>query len=590
MTLSDLILALLNHLWQSTLFVAAAWLLSLALRNNQARTRHWVWLIASVKFLVPFSFLIALGGHLGWSTAPAVRQSAFSVVEQIGRPLVVPAAFVSTASAAVPATKDVLSLVLLAIWVTGCGIVAFSWWMRWRRVRAAVRAGSPLALELSVPVLSSPALLEPGIFGIVRPVLLLPDGITERLRHEQVKAILAHELCHVRRRDNLAAAVHMAVEAIFWFHPLVWWIGARLVEERERACDEEVLRLGNEPQVYAESILQTCRFYLESPLACMSGVTGSDLKKRIVRIMTHRVTHRLTLTTKLVLAAAAALAIAAPVTFGLVNAPQSEAAASTAESAGPKPSFEVASIKPNHSADRFIDMRMAPGGRFTANNITAKQLIENAYDIRDFQISGGPKWLDSAKYDIVAKAADSPQKDENTLSESERNLFANQNRQRLQSLLASRFNLQCHSTTKEGTVYALVLAKNGPKLQAAPPGQERSPNRGMRMRPGQLDGQSATISFLARALSGQLGRTVVDKTGLTGLYNFTLQWTPDQQQAQMFKGPGAGPEGPDGAPPPDASGPSIFTAVQEQLGLKLESAKGSVEILVIDHVEPPSEN
>src|SRR6185312_10120322 len=149
------------------------------------------------------------------------------------------------------------------------------------------------ALKTDLPTLSSPALLEPGVFGILRPVLLLPEGITDRLTSEHLSAILAHELCHVRRRDNLTAAIHMAVEAIFWFHPLIWWLGVRLVEERERACDEEVLRLGNKPHVYAESILKTCQFYLESPLTCMSGVTGSDLKRRVVRIMTQRIVDRL---------------------------------------------------------------------------------------------------------------------------------------------------------------------------------------------------------------------------------------------------------------------------------------------------------
>ena len=118
-----------------------------------------------------------------------------------------------------------------------------------------------------------------GVFGILSPVLLWPRRIAERLGDEQVEAILAHELSHVRRRDNLAAALHMIVQALFWFHPLVWWLGARLVDERERACDEEVIRLGSEPQVYAESILKTCEFYVESRLACVAGVTGSDLKQ-----------------------------------------------------------------------------------------------------------------------------------------------------------------------------------------------------------------------------------------------------------------------------------------------------------------------
>jgi bla regulator protein BlaR1 len=135
--------------------------------------------------------------------------------------------------------------------------------------------------------------MEPGVVGIFRPVLLLPEGILDRLTPAQLEAIVAHELCHVRRRDNLTAAIHMVVETIFWFHPLVWWIRARLIDERERACDEEVLRLGNQAEVYAESILEACKLYLESPLACVSGVTGSDLKKRIESIMANRHAVRL---------------------------------------------------------------------------------------------------------------------------------------------------------------------------------------------------------------------------------------------------------------------------------------------------------
>ena len=107
--------------------------------------------------------------------------------------------------------------------------------------------------------MSAPDLIEPGIVGVLRPVLLLPEGIAEQLNQTQLDAILAHEFCHVRRKDNLTATIHMAVQAIFWFHPLTWWIGARLVDERERACDEEVLRRGCKPNVYAESILAICR-------------------------------------------------------------------------------------------------------------------------------------------------------------------------------------------------------------------------------------------------------------------------------------------------------------------------------------------
>jgi hypothetical protein len=116
-----------------------------------------------------------------------------------------------------------------------------------------------------------PARLEPGVFGIFRSVLLVPEGIAERLTPEQFQAILAHEMCHVRRLDNLTSAVHMVVEAVSWFHPLIWWIGARIVEERELGCDAEVVRLGNDPEAYAAGILNVCRFYLSSPLACAPG-------------------------------------------------------------------------------------------------------------------------------------------------------------------------------------------------------------------------------------------------------------------------------------------------------------------------------
>src|SRR5437879_12660320 len=174
-------------------------------------------------------------------------------------------------------------------------------------------------------MLLSRSSLEPGIFDITRPVLLWPEGISERLEDAHLEAILAHELCHVRRGDNLAAALHMVVEAIFWFHPLVWWLGARLVEERERACDEAVLESGSDRKIYAESILKVCEFCLSSPLTCVSGVTGADLKKRMVHIMTDRISHKLDFSRKLLLGMAAFLAVALPITFGLLNATPSRA-------------------------------------------------------------------------------------------------------------------------------------------------------------------------------------------------------------------------------------------------------------------------
>jgi beta-lactamase regulating signal transducer with metallopeptidase domain len=200
--------------------------------------------------------------------------------------------------------------------------------------------------------MSSSALMEPGVFGVRHPVLLLPEGIVDRLTPAQLNAVLAHEMCHVRRRDNLTAAIHMAVEAIFWFYPLAWWIRARLIEERERACDEAVLQFGSDAEVYAEGILTVCKFYVESPVACVSGISGSDLKKRITRIMTQSFGHKLTWGRKLLLAVIGIAAIVLPLAFGLLNAVPSRA-----QSQDSNPSahvYEVASIRPNKSGNNMV--------------------------------------------------------------------------------------------------------------------------------------------------------------------------------------------------------------------------------------------
>jgi len=273
---------LANHLWQSTLFAAAAWLLTLALRRNSARIRHAIWLAASMKFLVPFSLLITAGTHVpSTHTAPPPRQFS-KAFASAGEPFTIP-----PPAYHIPVTRRP-SPVLPVIWLCGSGCVFAFWFIRWRRVRKMLRTATPLYPRLPIETLSSPSQPEPGIFGLFRPILLLPEGIEHHLTPAQLRSVIAHELVHVRRRDNLAAAIHMLVEALFWFHPLVWWIGARLVDERERACDEAVLTEGSEPQAYAEGILGVCRLYLESPLPCVSGVTGADLKKRVEAIMINR--------------------------------------------------------------------------------------------------------------------------------------------------------------------------------------------------------------------------------------------------------------------------------------------------------------
>ena len=613
--------ALGNHLWQSTLFAVTAGFLTLILRKNHARSRYWLWLAASLKFLMPFSLLVGIGSQLAWSRASVgtgTKAGLYFAMEEVSQPFTHPT--MSMVSRATPSTLSqslihLLPALLVAAWLCGLVIVPVVWYVRWRRIAAAIREAVPLekgrevealcrleriaGTRQRIEILSSRASLEPGIFGIARPVLVWPEGISERLDDAHLDAVLAHELWHVRRRDNLAAAIHMVVEAMFWFHPLVWWLGARLMDERERACDEEVLALGSEPQVYAESILKTCEFCVGFPLSCVSGVTGADLKKRIVRIMTEAVARKLDFRRKFLLTTAGLLAVAGPVVFGLLHATPSQASTQTQDTATAF-AYEVASIRPNKSGGNTVRIMSRRDG-LTATGATLKMLIKTAYQVEDHQIAGAPNWFDSEKYDIEAKVDRSVAEELPKLSEDRRAL---ETQRMLQALLADRLKLTLHRETKELPVYELVIVKNGPKLQEAKPGDPSASEikrpdglpagphtMRMSMEGGarELTGQGLPVASLVRLLSGQLHRTVLDKTGLTAKYNFTLKWTADQS-VPMFRGTEGGQPAPDTAPPPESSGPSLFTAIQEQLGLKLESQKGPVEIIVIDHVEKPSEN
>ena len=320
--------ALAAHLWQSTAFACAAGLLTLAFRPNRAQVRYWLWLAASLKFLLPFTALMSLGSQVHWD--PAARQVArqiappqFSIaMERMAQPF--PARLPLT-----PAPASHWPAGMAGLWACGLAAFAILRLRSWLHVRAALRASRPVEIPAAVAVRSAPGLLEPGVVGWWRPVILLPDGIMERLTPAQLEAVMAHELCHVRRRDNLFAAMHMVVESVFWFHPLVWWIGARLVEERERACDEAVLHLGGEPRTYADAILNVCKLYVESPLVCVSGVTGANLKLRIEAIMMNRTGRGLNRARKLLLACAGAAALAGPVALGVMmgvgNAPAAHA-------------------------------------------------------------------------------------------------------------------------------------------------------------------------------------------------------------------------------------------------------------------------
>ena len=319
-----------------------------------------------------------------------------------------------------------------------------------------------------IELLLSQASLEPGIFGIARPVLIWPEGISQHLDDVHLEAVLAHEVWHVRRRDNLFASLHMLVEAVFWFYPLVWWLGARLIDERERACDEEVVALGNDRQIYAESILRVCEFCLGSPLPCVSGVTGADLKKRMVHIMNDSILQKLGFARKLLLTATASAAIAVPVLFGVLKATPSHAQSQAAATATlPASSFASVSIKPYEPPDngpqKSNAMFSLQVGGFSARGITLETLIRMAYHVQGSQMVGGPDWLNSTKFDVNAQLDDAA---EQALHAQLSDGSKVDDQIILKSLLANYFKMAAHSEAKNLPAYNLVVDSNGSKLQA----------------------------------------------------------------------------------------------------------------------------
>jgi uncharacterized protein (TIGR03435 family) len=599
---------LANHLWQSTVFAGVAGLLTLVLRENRARVRHWVWLIASCKFLFPLSLLIALGAQMQWRVAPEIARSDLSMaMAEVSQPFMFSTEAPRFAKVA-PVAARPLPALLWGIWACGFLGIAASWWVRWRRFRAAISRGTVLPFELALPVVCVSTLVEPGVFGILRPVLLLPEGIFGRLTPAQLEAVIGHELCHVRHRDNLIAAIHMFVETVFWFHPLVWWIGKRMVEERERACDQEVLRLGSEPRVYAEGILSICKLYAESPLACVSGVTGADLKKRIESIMKNRAVVRLDFPRKAVLAAAGIAALLLPIAVGIVNAPFVRAQSSAQQK---RLTFDVASVKSvavpggvSLMEDGRIGVRKGGGTQIPPNTggpgtddpgrihwplISLKQLLRRAWD--SFYEIDGPGWLDSRAVTVDATMPPDTNKA--------------QFQEMLRNLITERFGLHYHAGKKEITGYALVIAGNRPKMKASadqaeaeyarpprPTGRDKDGfpilppvsgkmmvNFGMGDR-SRIIAQQVTMKALAENLGSQMKGIVKDATGLTAKYDFTLTYA----SLEPLPAPAHMPE--ELEPVPD-----LFAALQSQLGLKLERKPVPVEVFVVDQMnKTPTRN
>jgi bla regulator protein BlaR1 len=623
MILTTFLSLLADHLWQSTAFAFAAALVALTAKKNPARVRYWIWWIASVKFLVPFSLLVTVGGQLsrGLGTAEAATPPMPVVLNQIAQPFTSNMAWtIASSSTAAPVEKSTATFpaVAVVLWLTGSVLMLLRWGRGWRRIRRLTaksrnasfliqsrelqvlrRLETRACLRRSLDMVSSEAVMEPCVFGLLRPTLIWPTGLSQRLTDDEIEGILLHELAHDRRRDNLTSAVHMLVEAFFWFHPLVWWVGKRLLEERETACDEDVLHLGGAPHAYAEGILKVCEFCLATPLTCAAGVTGADLKRRIEGVLENSAVLQLSWKRTALLVFTATAIVVSPVLLGFTQTPLRE-------------TFEVVSVRVNAGGPGGrglpIDPRydfLAPSecrgniqlnpGRLVVTAGPLYRLVALAYGkncrltIEQNLISGGPDWTKPLAFDIQATIP------EGTPAYTAQQLFNGEApilQKMIQNFLADRFKLVLGHNTKEIPVYNLVVVKmdkfrlseDQTPLSPPPPGDARPPDPsappprgsfGVGVDPPagkvMIRANAAPISTIINFIQGNVGRMVVDKTGL-GLIDIPAQ-TLDVGPYEIS---------------PTAQ--TVWPDIMQQLGLRMVPARGPAEVLVIDHAEKPLEN
>jgi uncharacterized protein (TIGR03435 family) len=446
------------------------------------------------------------------------------------------------------------------------------------RQQALDRLKTRLRVSRPVRLLVSSLVQAPSVVGWLRPVVLVPVGALTGLPPGHIEALLLHELAHIRRHDYLVNVLQSIVETLLFYHPAVWWISGHIRTERELCCDDMAVSVTGDVLTYARALaeLEPAR---PAHVSAAMAASGGSLVHRIARLLGQSRPVPRTLAGPGIVATAILLAITAFAVFGQPAA---------------RPKFEAASIKASATTN-FRMVRPLPG-RLEAD-APVRLLMQNAYTVQPFQIVGGPDWIDSTRYQVEAKADGNANRAQLFLM--------------LQSLLEDRFQLKIHRETRDLPVYTLVAARSGLKLPSpkegacdtvgpdAPPdwagGQMRPPQQGqpplahcgnvtvaLASSGARMQGGNIPMQEFVRMLSMVLDRSVIDKSGFTGLFDLRLDFLPDETTPAL-------PAPPPGAPL-DSSSPSILTAIQEQLGLRLESSKGPVEVIVVDHVERPSAN
>lgn len=540
--------ALANHLWQSTLFLGIVACLTLFLKKNNARVRYCLWLAASAKFMVPFALLTVAGAQIPWPVRSAdgsdMLSAAGRVVARItnlgGKGATPP--IVHSAN-----SGDIVLVALAVIWLAGTLAVATRALLLWARVHQRLRESSQTGLPFVAPVRSSPSQLEPAVVGFFRPTLLLPQGIDERLAPEEMRAVLAHEQCHVLWHDNLAAAFHTVVEALFWFNPLIWWLSSRLIDERERACDERVLADGHAPKTYAEGILKVCEHYLQFRFACVAGIGGTNLGQRIDAIMRNELVEPLNRVRKLVITAMAASAIVVPVIAGSLASTRALARASASD-----PAMRVFIHLSSPDEEHVLARKLSPeSGRWIIDvKLPLRSLIAEAYGVSESQVVG----RDWSRDRIYRNTAYSPP---SSTTKGDRAL--------LQDLLARHFGLVVKTESQSFEGYVLRNSAGNTKFKSG----VDDAGKQIRFYPHGVDMTNGPMSALVRFLERGLNAPVVDQTGLHGNYDYKFTWASSAP----------------GAPDPATAAKALET----QLGLLLQAESVTAHVIHVISMKPPSE-
>jgi bla regulator protein blaR1 len=581
---------LLNHFWQSTLIAALAWAACASVfKANSPGLRFGIYVTASLKFLVPFALLVEAGR---WSTfprmiSPAQSREVFEITGT-GTRVLAPATFGVVTPPQKPTNIEELLFTALVIgWALGASVVFGRWLRHWITIRKLARGAEPAGMFRGVRLLRSKRMrderIEPGVFGLWRQSILIPQGIEEHLTPAQLQAVLAHEWQHARRRDNLTAWLHVIVQALFWFHPLVWIVGRRLADEREMACDQGVLKSAD-PDDYAEAILTVCKFYFSPSHSHATGITSANLKARIEAIVKNEKPREMTKVRRWALAATvASLLLAAPLvgwlTAQAAAIQQGNSFIGLATSAEKR--FDVASIKENVSGLPGFQLGPPRLGGITIINVPLAGIVAQSFRTNRSMLAGAPDWTASTRYDITGKGPDPTVENPEVW-------------EMMRSLLIDRFHLQYHIEHREMPVYALTVLPRGHTLTAAEKGRCAKaikdgllcggiPGPGMPSPPYGLAIHNMPIGALITAIGQRAGRPIVDHTGLDGRYDAVITWVPEGVKLEDL----------DVRDVPREYRPqnmSLSEALEKQAGLRLEPGRASMPVLVIDSISRPDPN